>query len=193
MPVTSAIVEFESSSVGYKSFNGTPHTFGIAESGHGDDDPDPDFYTLLQDSGREGLPESPFDRNVWASLSESEGSLRAINTWDAAFLSAGPFQHTAGTNGGKGELPGVLDTVRENARDAYWHHFGRFGVKPIGAEISGGAKRAYFELHGEKLDAPEKKRQLRRFKWPHRFREALRDEEISRWVLTESFRRLGRL
>lgn len=183
-----ANVEFKPSSVGYKSFNGTPHTFGIAESGHGDDDPD--FYTLLQDSGREGLPERSFDRNVWAALSESEGSLRAINTWDAAFLSAGPFQHTAGRSGGKGELPGVMDTVRENVPEAYWRHFGRFGLKPVGAEISGGAKRAHFELHGEVLDTAEKKRQLRRFKWPHRFREALKDEEISQWLLTEGFRRL---
>lgn len=103
---------------------------------------------------------------MWAALSESEGSLRAVNTWDAAFLSAGPFQHTAGTDGGKGELPGVLDTVRENAPEVYWHHFGRFGLQPVGAEISAGAKYGYFELHGERLDTAEKKEQLRRFKWP---------------------------
>jgi hypothetical protein len=159
--------------------------------GHGENDPD--FYTLLQNDARDGLPENQFDRNVWASLSDSEESLRAVNTWDAAFLSAGPFQHTAGTNGGKGELPGVLDTVQEHAPEAYWRHFGRFGLQPVGTEISAGAKYGYFELRGTTLDTPEKKKKLRRFKWPHRFREALRDENISRWVLTEGFRRLDRI
>jgi len=186
-----ARIEFKPSSVGYKTFQGALYTFGLSESGHGENDPD--FYTLLQNNAREGLPENQFDRDVWAALSESEGSLRAINTWDTAFLSAGPFQHTAGRGDGKGELPGVLDTVRSNAPEAYWRHFGRFGLQPVDTEISGGAKYGYFELRGETLDAPEKKNTLRRFKWAHRFREALKDDQISEWVLTEGFRRLDRI
>ena len=130
---------------------------------------------------------------MWASLSESEGSLRAINTWDRAFLSAGPFQHAAGRDGGKGELPGVLHTVKQNAPEAYWRHFGRFGLRPVDWEISQGAKYGHFKLHGDILNTPEKKKRLRQFKWAYRFREALRDEDVSRWVLTEGFRRLERI
>jgi len=182
-----ANIDFKPDSKGYKGYNGRTYTFGLAETGDGPEDPE--FYTLLQDPNRAGIPASQFDRNIWASLSRSEGSLRAINTWDGAFLSVGPFQHTVGTEGDKGELPGILATVRSNAPEAYWRHFGRFGLKPTGIE-GGRVPTAHFELHGEVLDTPEKKKKLRRFKWAHRFREAMRDPDIQEWVLRAGFERL---
>ena len=87
----------------------------------------------------------------------------------------------------------ALHTVKQNAPEAYWLHFGRFGLRPVDWEISQGAKYGHFKRHGDILDTPEKKKRLRQFKWAYRFREALRDEAVSRWVLTEGFRRLERI
>lgn len=202
-----AHVHFEPNRYGRASFNGTNYFLGIFATSTGADDPE--LYEMLQENGPvEGVPgrtpvesatDAPMDwfgeleKNIWAALNESEGSLQALNTYDTAFLSVGPIQQTAGAGEAKGELQGALDTLREHAPDTYWRHFGRFGLKPVGAMIQGGAKKAHVELNGEVLDTPEKKEWLRRFKWAWLFQRAMQDPTVRYWIMREGFERLRRI
>ncbi|PQJ35330.1 hypothetical protein BSZ35_12605 [Salinibacter sp. 10B] len=206
-PEEFAHVHFEPNRYGHATFNGANYFLGIFATSTGAGDPE--LYEMLQEgSPIEGVPgrtpvesasETPMDwfgemeKNIWASLTASEGSLQALNTYDTAFLSVGPVQQTAGAGEAKGELQGALDTLREHAEETYWRHFGRFGLKPVGATIQGGAKKAHVELNGEVLDTPEKKERLRRFKWAHRFQEAMQDPTVRYWIMREGFKRLDRI
>ena len=46
--------------------------------------------------------------NVMVAVSENEGNLDAVNTWDNSFMTFGMFQWTLGTESAKGELPALL-------------------------------------------------------------------------------------
>jgi hypothetical protein len=172
-----ANVYFVQSKYGHVSFNGSNYALGIFATSTGENDPD--LYEMLEgDNPIEGVPgqtpvegasEDPMEwfgdreRAIWASITESEGSLKALNTYDTAFLSVGPVQQTAGAGEAKGELQGALDTLKRNAPETYWRHFGRFGLQPVASSIQAGAKKAHFKLRGEVLDTAEKKERLRSF------------------------------
>ena len=127
------------------------------------------------------------------SLSESEGSLQALNNFDRAVLSVGPVQQTIGPIDFRGELPGALHTLKQHAPETYWHHFGRFGLEVADARIVDGAKKAYFQLRGDVLDDAEKKEPLRALKWAHRFQQSMQDPTVRYWMMREGFKRLARI
>jgi hypothetical protein len=211
-----AHVHFEQSKYGHVSLDGSNYFLGIFATSTGQNDPD--LYEMLEGNnptdgvpGRtppasgDGGPENEnrwsgeeawfgdFEQDVWASITESEGSLQALNTYDTAFLSVGPVQQTAGRGEAKGELQGALSTLQANAPEVYWRHFGRFGLRPVDASLVDGAKKAHFELRGEKLDSGEKKEELRSFKWAHLFQRAMQNPTVRYWMMREGFERLRRI
>jgi len=215
-PEEFAHVFFVQSDYGYRSLNGSTYFLGIFVTSTGENDPD--LYEMLKESGPaagvpgrtppdpgEGGPHPDnrwtgesgwfggFEQGVWASITESEGSLKALNTYDTAFLSVGPVQQTAGAGEAKGELQGALDTLKQNAPEAYWRHFGRFGLQPVAPSIQTGAKKAHFKLRGERLDTGEKKERLRSFKWAYLFQRAMENPTVRYWMMREGFERLQRL
>lgn len=210
-----AEVAFTPSQWGHTSFNGDNYYLGIFATSTGQNDPG--LYEMLEGNGpAQGIPSrtpptpdeggpdandtwtenswfGEFERSIWASITESEGTLQALNTWDSAFLSVGPIQQTAGTQDGKGELQGALHTLQAKAPDVYWRHFGRFGLQPVRPVLSQGAKKAHFELRGERLDSGDKKERLRQFKWPYLFQRAMQNATVRYWMMREGFERLRRI
>lgn len=155
----------------------------------------PDLYELLIDpADTDGIPDlSDFDANVWASISHSEGHLKAINTYDTAFVSVGPIQQTIGARDYKGELQGALHTAREEAPAAYEQCLGRHGFEIVEPAVELGAKKAHAELSGATLADPDSKHQLRDFIWAYRLAEAFGDPALREPMLREGFERLRRI
>jgi len=63
-------------------------------------------------------------------------------------------------------------------------------VRPV---LSQGAKKAHFELRGERLDSGDKKERLRQFKWPYLFQRAMQNPTVRYWMMREGFERLRRI
>jgi len=112
---------------------------------------------------RLGLTDSAI--NVMAAVSENEGNLDAINTWDTAHLSFGMFQWTAGAGDGRGELPALLQKVKTADAAVFQKHYGQYGLDIVDADdISG-----FFTLAGQTLAASSQKEQLRAYQWAFYF------------------------
>jgi Putative peptidoglycan binding domain len=112
--------------------------------------------------------------NVIEAVSQNEGKLEAVNTWDDAFMTFGCFQWTAGSGDGRGELGALLDRLKRESSDVFDELFGRHGldvhsvlagpptkpgVTPLGA----------ISLDGELLDTAAKKERVRTLDWAYRF------------------------
>ena len=110
-----------------------------------------------------GLTDSAI--NVMAAVSENEGNLDAINTWDNAFLTFGMFQWTAGVGNGRGELPALLQKIKTADAAVFQKYYGQHGLDIIDTDdISG-----FFTLSGQKLAASYQKEQLRAYQWAFYF------------------------
>ena len=155
----------------------------------------PDLYELLIDpADTEDMPDlSDFDANVWASISHSEGHLKAINTYDTAFVSVGPIQQTVGARNYRGELQGALDTAQSDDPDAYEEHLGRHGLVVVQPAMELGAKKAHFRLDDTVLDDADAKHPLRDFIWAYRLVETFEDLVMREPMLREGFSRLERI
>ncbi|QRK09834.1 hypothetical protein JQX13_06915 [Archangium violaceum] len=148
---------------------------------------------LQKNAAAELLPPLSQDvQNIWASLWASEGSLSSANTWDDSFLSCGPFQQTAGTESGKGELAGALDYVKnhESGKELFRKYF--LDHKIDVAEVSGKQwmKTGYLMFDGEVLKSQEGKKLLRNFAFPCRFVKAMQEQAFSKLFLEQGFKRL---
>jgi hypothetical protein len=104
---------------------------------------------------------------VMKAVSVNEGLLDAVNSWDACFMSFGILQWTAGQAGDEGELPAMLNHIKQTDAAAYAECFGRFGldVKLAGPESATG----HLVLDGALLDTSAEKQPLRDVKWAYRF------------------------
>jgi len=103
--------------------------------------------------------------NVMTAVSENEGNLDAINTWDNAFMTFGMFQWTAGTGSDRGELPALLQKIKSADEAVFHKYFGRHGLDVIDTdEITG-----FFTLAGQTLAASFQKEQLRSHEWAFYF------------------------
>jgi len=118
------------------------------------------------------VPQSLVD--VIEAVSQNEGRLEAVNTWDDSFMTFGAFQWTAGASNQRGELGALLDRLKRESPDVFEQLFGQHGldvrnvlagppanegVTPVGALV----------LDGEPLDAADKKERLRTLDWAYRF------------------------
>jgi hypothetical protein len=110
-----------------------------------------------------GLTDSAL--NVMLAVSENEGNLDAINTWDNSFMTFGMFQWTVGAGTDPGELATLLQKIKTADPAVFNAHYGQYGldIEPVNA-ISG-----YFILGNKKLKLPADKEGLRAIEWAFRF------------------------
>ena len=110
-----------------------------------------------------GLTESAI--NVMVAVSENEGNLDAVNTWDNSFMTFGMFQWTAGAGSDPGELAALLQKIKAADDALFRKYFGRHGLDVVDAgPISG-----FFTLDGQRLAASASKEQLRTHEWAFYF------------------------
>lgn len=116
-----------------------------------------------------GLTDSAI--NVMAAVSENEGNLDAVNTWDNSFITFGMFQWTVGAGNNSGELPALLKKVKALAPNTFEQYYGRFGLDIVDAnELYG-----YFSLNGKTLTDTIGKENLRSNQWAFYFWKSGRD------------------
>lgn len=110
-----------------------------------------------------GLTDSAI--NVMVAVSENEGNLDAVNTWDNSFMTFGMFQWTAGARSDPGELPALLQKIRTADEPAFQKYFGGHGLDIIEtSEING-----FFTLDGQRLATSSQKERLRTYEWAFYF------------------------
>jgi hypothetical protein len=108
--------------------------------------------------------------SVMQAVSENEGLLEAINTYDNAFLSFGVFQWTVGAGDGRGELAALLALLKTEDNAAFDRCFGRFGLDVAELNAPAGVvPTGYLSLAGKPLRTAAEKEQLRTLDWAYRF------------------------
>lgn len=120
---------------------------------------------------RELFPDvAPSRLRVMEAVSSNEGKLEAINTWDSAFLTFGCFQWTVGTDVGDGELPAMIDRLKQRSPQVFQKYFGRFGLDvQLSPARPNTLRRGFFTLNGAALKTPQQKEKLRTLDWAYRF------------------------
>ena len=99
---------------------------------------------------------------VIAAVSQNEGRLEAVNSYDNAHLSFGLLQWTAGPDDETGEIYGLLSLLKSTSPAAFDDGFGQFGL-----DISG--NHGYLALGGVSLETSAAKDVLRNKDWAYRF------------------------
>jgi hypothetical protein len=95
----------------------------------------------------QGLGLTPSALDVIISVSENEGNLDAVNTWDNSFMTFGMFQWTIGTDIAPGELAALLEKVKNADPELFQKYYGRYGLDiELTNKVSG-----YILLGGKKL------------------------------------------
>lgn len=132
-----------------------------------------------------GLSESAI--KVMIAVSENEGNLDAINTWDNSFMTFGMFQWTIGVGNDPGELPALVKKIKDADYTIYEKYFGDHGLDIRDT----GSVRGYFTLNGRKLDTPREKELLRTDKWAFYFWKAGQDAFVQKMEIKHAYSRLG--
>lgn len=173
--------------------------FGSALQGYeGIENPGtPSLYAMLiYPATTPGVPAlDAASRNIWASLYMSEGGLDAVNSYDRAYLSFGPFQQTMGTiDSGKiqpGELEGALNAVRSAAPLLFDKYFGKFGLDVDEVKKVLRLDKGFCKIDGNKLETAAEMKVLRDFIWAYRGVKSIKDVELRTVFLRHGFGRLG--
>ncbi len=134
----------------------------------------------------EGMTDSAL--RLMVPVSENEGAMDAINTWDNAFLSFGMYQWTMGTGTAKGELPSLLNRIRKFDPDTFQSYYGRFGLGID--EANSDEVYGRVTLNGKSVEAESDKEQFRDNKWAFRFWRAGLDPMIKLVQMIHAFERL---
>ncbi len=113
--------------------------------------------------------------NVMRAVSENEGNLDAINTWDNAFLSFGIFQWTLGAGNGKGELPALLKKLKTNDPDTFFKYFGQHGLDVSRSTTS---EKGFVSFQEKDIKTAAGKEQFRSPEWAFRFWLAGQDTQV---------------
>jgi len=127
------------------------------------------------------------EMNVIFAVSENEGNLDAVNTWDNQFISFGMFQWTAGGAGKTGELPALLKIVKDEYPDDFQHYWGQFGLDVVDV----GSKTGWFSYRGGKLFSAADKAMLREHIWAYRFARAGADIEVQAVQILHAVNRIN--
>jgi len=125
--------------------------------------------------------------NVISATAENEGNLDAVNTWDNQFISFGMFQWTAGGPGKPGELPALLQIIKDRYPDDFQHYWAQFGLDVMEAE----AKTGWFSYRGKRLVSAAEKAMLREHIWAHRFAQAGADIEVQAAQILHAINRIN--
>jgi len=132
-----------------------------------------------------GLTDSAL--NVMIAVSENEGNLDAINTWDNSFMTFGMFQWTVGAGADPGELAALLRKIKDAKPDVFRAYFGQYGldIEPYNS-ISG-----YFKLDGKILKIPNDKDHLRTHEWAFRFWKSGQDSLVQSVQIQHALSRIN--
>ena len=132
-----------------------------------------------------GLTDSAI--NVMVAVSENEGNLDAVNTWDNAFMTFGMFQWTAGVQSDPGELPALLQKIKAADGSVFQKYFGRHGLDVIDADDITG----FFSLDGQQLATASLKERLRTYEWAFYFWLAGQDPLVQSIEIQHALARIG--
>jgi len=123
---------------------------------------------------------SPSRLRVMSAVSVNEGKLEAINTWDSAFLTFGCFQWTVGGGNAAGELPAMVNRLKQTDPAVFNQLLGQFGLEI--ASVSnppGQTPTGFFSLNGAVLkSAADKGAKLRTLEMAFRFFRAGHDDTM---------------
>ena len=114
---------------------------------------------------------SPSRLRVMSAVSVNEGKLEAINTFDNAFLTFGCFQWTVGTANGAGELPAMVNRLKQTDLAAFNQLLGQFGLDVASVSTPPGqTPTGFFSLNGAVINtAADKQSKLRTLEMAFRF------------------------
>ena len=138
---------------------------------------------------------SPSLLNVMEAVSENEGKLEAINTWDDAFMTFGVFQWTAGQTNARGELAALLARLKREHGAVFEDLFGRHGLDVLNLLAGpphkpGTIPVGFFSLQGETLNSSENKEKLRTLEWAYRFWLAGHDDTVRKVQIKQAMDRI---
>lgn len=125
--------------------------------------------------------------NVILAVSENEGNLDAINSYDNSFMSFGIFQWTLGAAAAEGELPALLKKIKLGQPAAFWTYFGQFGLD---VWEKTGTTYGYLTFKGNKIATPDFKEVFRRPSWAFRFWDAGQDDRVKGVQIEHALSRL---
>ena len=145
-------------------------------------------YVYQEDLKADGMTES--NLRVLLPVSENEGALDAINTWDNSFLSFGMQQWTMGAGNAKGELPALLKKIKTNFPDAFQQFYGKYGIDVIDDQTN--RVYGYISLNGTPITTSAAKTPFRKAEWAFRFWRAGLDPRIKMMELKHAIDRLHR-
>ena len=117
---------------------------------------------------------------VMAAVSVNEGKLEAINTWDNAFVTFGCFQWTAGAENDPGELPAMVNRLKQTNPAVFQQLLGQFGLDVASVNSRPGVTpTGFFSLNGAVVKtAADKQAKLRTLEWAFRFFRAGHDDTM---------------
>jgi len=123
---------------------------------------------------------SPSRLRVMSAVSVNEGKLEAINTFDNAFLTFGCFQWTAGAGDAAGELPAMVNRLKQADSAAFDQLLGQFGLDVASVNSPAGQPpTGFFSLNGAVLkSAADKQNKLRTLEMAFRFFRAGQDDSM---------------
>ncbi len=127
------------------------------------------------------------EMSVIFATSENEGNLDAVNTWHNQFISFGMFQWTAGSPDKPGELPALIQIVKEQYPDDFQHYWGQFGLDVVDVNN----KTGWFSYRGKKLASAADKAMLREHIWAYRFARAGADIEVQAAQVLHAINRIN--
>jgi len=129
---------------------------------------------------------TPSAMNVMLAVSENEGNLDGINTWDNSFMTFGIFQWTLGAGNDPGELAALLQKIKDSHPKLFERYFYRHGLDVTGTDPTTG----YLSLNGKKLSTPDRKEKLRTHEWAFYFWLSGQDMEIQTMEIQHALSRL---
>jgi len=119
---------------------------------------------------------------VMSAVSVNEGKLEAINTFDNAFLTFGCFQWTVGAGDGAGELPAMINQLKQADATVFDQLLGQFGLDVASVSSPPGQQpTGFFSLNGSVVrQASDKENKLRKLEMAFRFFRAGHDNTMRR-------------
>lgn len=123
---------------------------------------------------------SPSRLRVMSAVSTNEGMLEAINTYDNSFLTFGCFQWTVGAGAGAGELPAMVNRLKQTDPTAFNELLGQFGLDVASVNNAPGqTPTGLFSVNGVTVSsAADKENKLRKLEKAYRFFKAGQDDRM---------------
>lgn len=129
------------------------------------------------------------EQQVLSPISDNEGQIEAINTWDGSHLSFSFMQWTLGVKATRGELAALLKKIQQKQPAAFMDHFGSAG---LGVTNATNSINGFLTLHGNTVRKSSHKNVFREWDWAFRFWRAGLDSRVQYVCLDHAISRLYR-